>query len=677
MTRVFAASSLLFLVTACASAPPAPAPAPASSNAPTAPPPVAPVQAAADTPVELRPGVSVTQPAGFFLEKRDGALAFHDPDNAFTVWALALDDSDAEKAVRVAWERVRPGFAREVQETTTPPPRDGWDEVVQVDYKASAEESRVVFALARRKGPTSYVMLVDAPLASLDKRGAQFGQLLMSLKAPGAEAESFADKPMKPLTPERIEQLFAFVDEARIALGVPGTSIAIVAEGKLAATKAFGVLEAGKPEPVTSKTLFMIGSTTKPFTTLLEASLVDEGKLTWDKPLVEILPEFSLADKELTKKVLLKHTACACTGMPRRDFDFLFDFEKVTPADRLAQMSTMAPTTGFGETFQYSNWMVGIGGFAAARAAHPTLELGAAYDKAMQERIFAPLGMTSSTLDFEKAAKSEHAKPHADALDGSRRTLRLFDERGVYAMRPAGGVWSTPTDMAKYMAAELSKGVLPNGTRLVSEEALLERRVPRTKIIDGLSYGLGFFVETVNGLTVVHHGGNNLGYTSDFWFIPELGVGVSILSNLGGANSFHSVVKRRMLETLFDGRDEAKGRLAFVVAERTRGIAQHAKDIAALDDAFAAKLVGRYRDPYLGEIVLRRDGADVILDAGEWKSALRRNIADAGGNVVELFDAPFAGLPLILGGEPGKRTVTLDVGQQKYVFTEVAPAKGK
>jgi CubicO group peptidase (beta-lactamase class C family) len=486
-----AASVLFAMLMACAStseapsAPPTAAPATTAASAAVATPMPATSEAtttaASDTTVELRPGTTVTQPAGFSLTTHNDMLAFVDPDREMATWYVVVDNGTIDQAIAAAWQRAQPGFAVPLKETTKPPTRDGWDEMAQADYSTPPTSSRAVFAFARRKGTTTYVVCVDALLASLGKRGAQLGTLVMSLKAPGVSEERFAADALQPLTNERIERIMGFVDDARRAYRIPGVSLAIVGSGQLQASRVFGVVEAGKATPVTRNTLFMIGSTTKPLTTLLEASLVNEGKLTWDTPLKDALPGFSLADAALTKKVLLRHTACACTGMPRRDFDFLFEFASATPAQRVAQMSTMTPTTGFGEVFQYSNWMVGMGGYAAAHAAYPKLELGAAYDTAMRERVFKPLGMTSTTLDFAEVARRDHALPHDDDASGTIRTMRLYDEQGVMAIRPAGGVWSTAEDMAKYVLAELNKGRLPDGKQLVSEASLLERRVPRTK----------------------------------------------------------------------------------------------------------------------------------------------------------------------------------------------------
>ncbi len=100
---------------------------------------------------------------------------------------------------------------------------------------------------------------------------------------------------------------------------------------------------------------------------------------------------------------MVRHLICACTGLPRQDLEWLFEFKGVTPETALATLATMQPTSKFGEMFQYSNPMAGAAGFTAGHVLYPSMELGAAYDKAMQTQVFDPLGMKSTTFDYAQA----------------------------------------------------------------------------------------------------------------------------------------------------------------------------------------------------------------------------------------------------------------------------------
>ena len=109
--------------------------------------------------------------------------------------------------------------------------------------------------------------------------------------------------------------------------------------------------------PVDADTRMMIGSATKPMTTLMAATKVDDGTITWDTPVVEILPAFRLADAEISETVTLRNLFCACSGVPRRDLEFIFNANDLTPEELIGTLADFELTTGFGEVFQYSNQM--------------------------------------------------------------------------------------------------------------------------------------------------------------------------------------------------------------------------------------------------------------------------------------------------------------------------------
>jgi CubicO group peptidase (beta-lactamase class C family) len=108
---------------------------------------------------------------------------------------------------------------------------------------------------------------------------------------------------------------------------------------------------------------------------------------------VRLLPSFKLGDADTTSKVLVKHLICACTGMPRQDLEWLLEFQDLTPEGAMKVLATMQPTSSFGELFQYSNPMAAAAGYIGGHVVYPELELGMAYDRAMQTYVFDPLGM--------------------------------------------------------------------------------------------------------------------------------------------------------------------------------------------------------------------------------------------------------------------------------------------
>jgi hypothetical protein len=205
--------------------------------------------------------------------------------------------------------------------------------------------------------------------------------------------------------------------------------------------------------------------------------------------------------------------------------EWLFQFEGLTPEGALATLATMQPTSKFGEAFQYSNLLAGAAGFVAGHVLFPKLELGAAYDKAIQAEVFDPLGMKSTTFDYKRALAGNHAGPHAPDIDGKAARAGMELNYSILPLRPAGAAWSNVRDMLKYVAMELAEGKLPNGKRYVAKEPLLARRQPKVPISKDATYGMGLIVDRTYGVPVVHHGGNMIGFYSDMIWLPEQQVG--------------------------------------------------------------------------------------------------------------------------------------------------------
>jgi CubicO group peptidase (beta-lactamase class C family) len=413
----------------------------------------------------------------------------------------------------------------------------------------------------------------------------------------------------------------------------------------------------------------MIASMSKSLATLMMAKLVDEGAFTWSTPVTTVLPSFALGDPEATKKLTMRHTVCACTGMPRQDGEFLFEYGSATPESRVESMRGMKLTTGFGETFQYSNTMVATGGFAAAHAAEPKKSFGPAFDAALRAKVLVPYGMKATTLDPNVARRVDHASPHGLGPDTHPHVTPIAnDDEPFAAVRPAGGVWSTVEDFARVIQVELGRGML-DGKRVVSEENLLARREPQAKIYDKAAYGLGLFLEQRNKVSLIGHGGNLYGYTSDYFFLPDHGVGMVVLTNAGSANAFRNALKRRLLEVVFDGRAEAKENLAFGLDRRKQAADTELSRVAQKPSAaFVERLVGTWTSPGLGKLIVRKENDRAVLDVGEWASAFGEKTDPDGAKALFVLDAPHAGTELLVQEQDGKATLVLDMEQQKYVF---------
>jgi CubicO group peptidase (beta-lactamase class C family) len=278
--------------------------------------------------------------------------------------------------------------------------------------------------------------------------------------------------------------------------------------------------------------------------------------------------------------------------------------------------------------------------------------------------------MKATTHDFAKAQMGNFATPHAPDVDGKMALAVGRANLSMVPVRPAGGAWSSVNDVMKFVAMELAEGKLPNGKRYIGKDALLARRQPHVAVSTDVTYGMGLFVNKNYDVTVVHHGGDMIGFHSDMMWLPEHGVGAVILTNGDPGWLIRSTFRRKLLEVLFDGNKEADAAIAAqaktffdkLTAERRLMIVP-----AAADEA--GGLAGRYANAALGEIAVTKRGNALWVDFGEWASeiSLRKN---PDGTISLITIVPgFTGLEFVVG-KGAKGTLMLRDAQHEYVFNE-------
>jgi CubicO group peptidase (beta-lactamase class C family) len=633
-------------------------------------------RASADTPKSTSAGATFTLPVGWGIT-RTGPLVIVDAPEADSHVALvdvdAKDAKDADAAVAAGWAAYKPQSKRPLKLATAQAPRNGWEERRAYEYETSPNERVVVVASAWRAGTAWVVAILDASEPTLEKRSSQVSLLFNSLRPKGYQRETFAGKKAHPIDAKMIAALKEFLAGGMKLVDTPGVGFSLIDGGKVVFEGGLGVKELGKTDPIDANTLFIAASNTKAMTTLLLAELVDEKKLRWDQPVTEVYPSFKLGDAATTRQVLVKHLVCACTGLPRQDLEWLFEYKEATPSSAMALLGTMQPTSRFGEVFQYSNLMAAAAGFVGGSLAVPGRELGAAYDEAMRAKVFAPLGMTNTTFDFARALKGDVAQPHGESVDGKVAKARMDLNESIVPARPAGGVWTSAHDLSQYVVMELAKGALPNGKRLVSEESLLARRAPQILVSEDITYGMGLFVDKSWGVTVVHHGGDLAGYHSDMIWLPEHGVGGVILTNADSGVLLRGPFMRKLVELLFDGKPEADAQLAAAAVARKAAIAKERERLVVpADPAEAGKLAARYTSTALGPLTVRKEGSSVVFDVGEWKSAVASRKNDDGTISFITIDPTIGGFDFVVADKDGKRSLVTRDAQHEYVFKEEA-----
>jgi CubicO group peptidase (beta-lactamase class C family) len=407
-------------------------------------------------------------------------------------------------------------------------------------------------------------------------------------------------------------------------------------------------------------------------TTLLLAQLVDEGKLDWNRPVIDYLPSFRLGSAETTKKVLVKHLVCACTGLPRKDMQWLFNTRATTgPEETFNQLAATEPTSGFGEVFQYNNLMASAAGYLAAHILYPDLELGAAYDKAMQQRIFDPLGMSATTLSNARAVAGNWARPYDTDLFGKIAPVDMRFNDTIAPYRPAGGAWSSAHDMARYVMDELATGQLAGGKRLVSAQNLLARRVHNVPIGENAWYGMGLEDDASSGVSVIQHGGSLFGYKSNWFAVPNAGVGVVVLTNSDDGYALTNAVKRRLLEILYDGKPEAAEDVASTATRSAAALAKFRSEVTLpVAPALADSVIGSYANADLGPLTIAREGGKLMMRATSIWSEIGTKTNKDGTTSIVTIDAGFGGADMLITKRDGKRALVLNDAQHEYVFVD-------
>ena len=632
--------------------------------------PQAPEKLSADAPKTTVLGNAFIAPKDWSVRVKGPATILEAPEGDSWVALVDVEAKTQDEALAAAWQAYKPDAKWPLKVSNDLPDRDAWSRRRAYDYQTSPNEKRGVDAVVYYSGSSWTVVIDDVADAVAGKRGGQLSLIFSRLLPKGYSRESFAGKKANTLDQARIAELGRFVEQGQKVLGVPGVGLGVVQDGKVVFAGGFGVKELGGTEKPDGDTLFMIASNTKAMTTLLLAKLVDEHRITWDTPVTKLLPSFKLGDAEVTRSVLVKHLICACTGMPRQDLEWIFDYGKMTPESTIALLGTMQPTSKFGELFQYSNLMAAAAGYTGAHVIHSDMELGAAYDNAMQSNVFDPLGMKETTFNMKRALSSNHAGSHSPDADGKPAKAMTAINDAVIPARPAGGAWSSINDMLKYVSMELAEGKLPDGTTYISKEPLLERRAPQVSIGKDVTYGMGLMVDTTYVVPVVHHGGDLVGYHSDMMWLPEQNVGLVILTNADPGWVLRDRIRRKLLELLFDGHPEAEALLNADAKSFYADLAAERKLMTIPADANeSAKLAKHYTNASLGEITVSMSGASTILDFGEWKSevASRKN---PDGTISFITTVPGElGFEFVVGSG-AKRTLTIRDAQHEYVFEE-------
>ena len=328
----------------------------------------------------------------------------------------------------------------------------------------------------------------------------------------------------------------AFVDKTLAEWKVPGVAVAVVKGGKIILAEGYGYRDVPNKLPVTPRSIFAIGSSSKAFTATALGILVDEKKLDWDKPVRDYLPAFRLQDESASARMTPRDLLCHRSGLARHDLAWIGSaFSRKELFDR---MRFLEPNADFRSIFEYNNFMFMTAGYLAGEVTDST------WEDVVRTRIFEPLGMKDSDFSIKDSRK----KPDVSLPYGEKEDKVIeLPFRDIDAMGPAGSINSNVLDMAQWVLLNLNKGKAGD-KQVISEAGLAEIHSPQMVIRDGAfrilekypemsssSYGLGWIITQYRGHPWIHHGGNVDGFTAFVTFFPRDDIGVVVLSNMNGS----------------------------------------------------------------------------------------------------------------------------------------------
>jgi CubicO group peptidase (beta-lactamase class C family) len=336
----------------------------------------------------------------------------------------------------------------------------------------------------------------------------------------------------------QFENLHAYIEKSMKEWQIPGLAIAIVKDDKVIFNKGFGVKEINKEDKVDENTQFAIASNTKAFTSHALGLLVQEGKISWDDPVIKHLPDFQLYDPVVTRKIKIRDLLCHRSGLGTWAGDWVWWGSTYTREEMMYKIRFIKPDSDFRTTYHYNNLM-----FLVAGEIIPNVT-GKSWENFLKERIFLPLEMNlTSTSINDVDMKGNIAMPHSIRENKVVKVPYV----NVDISGPAGAINSCTSDMVQWLRLQLANGIY-NGTRLINSEIISETRKPHilvpvsseTKEINPYShfgaYGLGWFLLDYRGNLLINHTGGLDGMYSYLGVLPEKNIGVVILTNLDSHN---------------------------------------------------------------------------------------------------------------------------------------------
>jgi CubicO group peptidase (beta-lactamase class C family) len=339
------------------------------------------------------------------------------------------------------------------------------------------------------------------------------------------------------------KQIDSVVEKTLTTFNVPGIAVAVVKDGKVIHAKGYGVRSIKTNKKVDENTLFGVASNTKAFTAAALGILVDEKKITWDTKVTDIIADFKMYDPYVTQEFTIRDLLTHRSGLGLGAGDLMIwpDSSTVTKTQLIHNLRYLKPVSSFRTKFDYDNLLYIVAGEVVTRVS------GMPYEDFIETRLIKPLGMSQT------AASWYRLKDKSNVIDGHApyegKLLPVGLSFGEIA-NAAGGIYSNVVDMSKWVIAQINDGKYGENLNksLFSENVHQEMWTPQTNSPGGSpynthfsSYGLGWFLSDVNGYFQATHTGGLSGIVTQVTILPELKLGIIVLTNQQSGAAFNSI----------------------------------------------------------------------------------------------------------------------------------------
>jgi len=443
--------------------------------------------------------------------------------------------------------------------------------------------------------------------------------LVATALSAAATARPVAKSSALPISPDAIDRTAA---RAMQAFNVPGMAVGIIKDGKLIYGKGYGVREYGKAGSVDIDTLFQIGSNTKAFTAAALALLVDEGKLRWDDKVIDYIPEFRMYDPYVTREFSIRDLLTHRSGLGEGAGDLMFypatDFSR---AEIIHGLRYLKPVSSFRSKYDYDNLLYMVAGQIVAVVS------GQSWEDFVTQRILDRLQMKACAASYGRIAdRSNVATPHV-MVGGKLIPIKPLQ---LTAIAPAGAISCNISGMAKWLQVQLDSGKTADGSQLFTPKRGAEMWsantvMPLNPALAYLThtrfkdYGLGWVVQDEFGYKRVSHTGAVPGTVTWVTMIPELRLGIVVLTNqqedvameaVGNQilDAYVGAPKRDWVAIAVAYKDKQMGESKAIEAEAAKVGAAAGPPPLPLS-AYA----GHYRDPWRGDAEVRQEGGKLVL----------------------------------------------------------------